>query len=95
MSAAASRKQDSAPTAEDTDAIASQISGVHRHGYLFGTKLAHSWSPFLHDVVYKHLGLDWLQVRLDSANVDLFLGLIRHPDFYGMFVGSFIKMFPT
>lgn len=59
------------------------IRELERHGYLFGLKLANSWSPYLHDVIYKHLGLSWGQVRLDSADMDLFLQLVQHPDFYG------------
>ena len=61
-----------------------EVQGLDRHGYLFGLKLTHSWSPYLHDVIYKHLGLSWGQVRLDSADMDLFLRLVQHPDFFGM-----------
>lgn len=60
-----------------------QISQVEKHGYLFGQKITHSLSPFFHDVIYQNLGLRWGQVRLDSADMDHFLQLIRDPNFYG------------
>lgn len=72
------------PSSHDANAP-DGIQHLERHGYLFGLKLANSWSPFLHDVVYKHLGLSWGQFRLDSADMSLFLRLVRHPDFYGTF----------
>ncbi|AEO60152.1 hypothetical protein MYCTH_2309055 [Thermothelomyces thermophilus ATCC 42464] len=71
------RKQTVAP---DLD---SQIAKLDRHGLLFGQKLTASMSPLLHDVVYRELGLNWEQLRLDSTDMDLFLRLIRHPKFYG------------
>jgi quinate dehydrogenase len=61
------------------------IEGLQRHGYLFGQHLANSYSPYLHDVIYSNLGLPWGQVRLDSSDINLFLDLVQHPDFYGMF----------
>ncbi|KAI9170735.1 Quinate dehydrogenase [Paramyrothecium foliicola] len=67
--------------------IASQMSAeasrLEKHGYLFGQKITHSLSPLLHDVVYKHLGYEWAQIRLDSADIDLFLRLTKNPKFYG------------
>ena len=60
-----------------------QVSQLERHGYLFGKKLTASLSPFLHNVVYQDLGLNWGQVRLDSADIPAFLKLAEHPDFYG------------
>ena len=63
--------------------VSAETSQLERHGYLFGLHLANSWSPFLHDVIYQHLGLHWGQVRLDSSDMDLFLKLIQHPKFYG------------
>lgn len=59
------------------------IEGLQRHGYLFGQHLANSYSPYLHDVIYSNLGLPWGQVRLDSSDINLFLDLVQHPDFYG------------
>lgn len=61
-----------------------QVDHLDRHGYLFGQKLTASMSPLLHDVVYKNIGLNWAQVRLDSTDMDLFLKLRQHPKFYGM-----------
>lgn len=61
------------------------VDHLDRHGYLFGQKLTASLSPFLHDVVYKNLGLNWAQVRLDSTDMDLFLQLRQHPKFYGSY----------
>ncbi|PSR97203.1 hypothetical protein BD289DRAFT_362699 [Coniella lustricola] len=59
------------------------VDHLDRHAYLFGQKLAASLSPVLHDVVYKNLGLNWAQLRLDSPDMDLFLQLRQHPKFYG------------
>lgn len=67
----------------DGASLATQISRLDRHSYLFGQKISNSLSPYLHHVVYTHLGLSWGQVRLDSSDMDLFLKLIQHPDFYG------------
>jgi quinate dehydrogenase len=69
-----------------------QVSQLERHGYLFGKKLTASLSPFLHNVIYQDLGLNWGQVRLDSADIPGFLKLAQHPDFYGMFLTNWIKM---
>jgi quinate dehydrogenase len=63
--------------------LKAQIEKLDRHGYLFGKKLAASMSPLLHSTVYRELGLPWGQIRLDSADIDSFLRLIRHPKFYG------------
>jgi quinate dehydrogenase len=71
------------PAAVPLAAIQEETTRLERHGYLFGQKLTNSMSPFLHSVIYEQLGLNWAQVRLDSADMDLFLRLIRHPDFYG------------
>lgn len=40
-------------------------------------------SPLLHDVVYKNVGLNWAQLRLDSTDMELFLKLRQDPKFYG------------
>lgn len=64
--------------------VAEETSRLDRHGYLFGQKLTNSWSPFLHSVIYEHLGLKWGQVRLDSDDIPLFLKLVQNPNFYGM-----------
>ncbi|KAH7134086.1 hypothetical protein EDB81DRAFT_725973 [Dactylonectria macrodidyma] len=60
-----------------------EVSQLDRHGYLFGKKLTHSLSPFLHNIIYQELGLRWGQVRLDSDNIPAFMELARHRDFYG------------
>jgi quinate dehydrogenase len=64
-------------------AVVAETSHLERHGYLFGKKLTHSWSPFLHGVIYEDLGLNWGQVRLDSEDIPLFLKLTQHPQCYG------------
>lgn len=64
-------------------AVAEETSKLDCHGYLFGQKLTNSWSPFLHSVIYEDLGLNWGQVRLDSADIPSFLKLVEHPQFYG------------
>ncbi|KAM4054352.1 shikimate dehydrogenase substrate binding domain-containing protein [Hirsutella rhossiliensis] len=58
-------------------------NALKRHGYVFGENLARSLSPLLHQEVYRHLGLRWGQLRLDSADISLFLDLAQHPSFYG------------
>ena len=63
-----------------------ETSALDKHGYLFGQKITHSLSPYLHQVIYENLGLRWGQVRLDSCDMQLFLRLVRHPDFYGTFL---------
>ncbi|RYP73347.1 hypothetical protein DL770_007797 [Monosporascus sp. CRB-9-2] len=60
-----------------------RIANLDRHSYLFGKKITHSLSPFLHSVVYDDLKLNWAQLRLDSDDMDLFLQLLRHPRCYG------------
>ncbi|KLU88495.1 quinate dehydrogenase [Magnaporthiopsis poae ATCC 64411] len=67
----------------ELQALRREIAGLERHGYLFGKKLTQSFSPFLHDVIYRELGLNWGQIRLDSTDMDLFLRLVRAPSFYG------------
>ncbi|ROV99839.1 hypothetical protein VSDG_03086 [Cytospora chrysosperma] len=63
--------------------VVPKVDSLERHGYLFGQKLTASLSPLLHDVVYRNLGLNWAQVRLDSTDMDLFLRLRQDPKFYG------------
>ncbi|KAL6871953.1 NAD(P)-binding protein [Trichoderma novae-zelandiae] len=58
-------------------------AALNKHGYLFGQKLTHSLSPFLHQVIYDHLNLRWAQLRLDSSDLQLFLDLVQHPSCYG------------
>lgn len=70
------------------ESLATETARFERHGYLFGQKITNSWSPFFHDIIYQHLGLRWGQIRLDSADIERFLKLIQHPDFYGMFSSS-------
>ena len=59
------------------------LESLDRHGFLFGKKITKSLSPYLHGVVYGELGLNWAQVRLDSDDMESFLQLIKHPQFYG------------
>lgn len=68
------------PTAKVKEVEATLLD---RHGYLFGRKIQHSWSPDLHKLIYRELGLNWAQLRLDSADMDQFLRLVQHPSFYG------------
>ncbi|KAM0472636.1 hypothetical protein ACHAPX_008597 [Trichoderma viride] len=58
-------------------------AGLDKHGYLFGKKLTHSLSPFLHQVIYDHLNLRWSQLRLDSSDLQLFLDLVQRPSCFG------------
>ncbi|KAL5601119.1 hypothetical protein BROUX41_005932 [Berkeleyomyces rouxiae] len=60
-----------------------EIERVEKHSYLFGKKITHSYSPFLHGTIYRGLGLNWEQFRLDSSDVGQFLELAKHPNFYG------------
>ncbi|KAF2712421.1 Aminoacid dehydrogenase-like protein, partial [Pleomassaria siparia CBS 279.74] len=66
-----------------TTTVVPETSHVERHGYLFGHPIAHSLSPLLHQTVYDGLGLRWSQFPLDSLDMELFLRLRQHPDFYG------------
>ncbi|UNI17144.1 Quinate/shikimate dehydrogenase (NAD(+)) [Purpureocillium takamizusanense] len=72
-----------APFLLGEEQLVRETSALDKHGYLFGQKITHSLSPFLHQVIYESLGLRWGQVRLDSCDMELFLRLVRHPDFYG------------
>ncbi|KAG8407219.1 Quinate dehydrogenase [Metarhizium acridum] len=65
------------------DTLEHQKARLDLHGYLFGQKITHSLSPFLHQIIYDHLGLKWSQIRLDSADMSQFLRLAQHPSFYG------------
>ena len=59
------------------------IGHLEKHGYLFGKKLTASLSPLLHGVVYDKLGMNWGQVRYDSADIQAFLRLVQNASFYG------------
>ncbi|WYZ43770.1 hypothetical protein EsH8_VII_000206 [Colletotrichum jinshuiense] len=72
-----------APIEQLDETIVSKIEQLDRHGYLFGQKITHSLSPLLHTTIYEGIGLNWEQMRLDSADLPLFLELIKHPKFYG------------
>lgn len=86
MGSASSQTSAPATTKSSRADGAPELPALDRHGYLFGLKLANSWSPFLHDAIYQELGLQWGQVRLESADVELFLKLVQHPNFYGSFL---------
>ncbi|KAL7818533.1 NAD(P)-binding protein [Trichoderma gracile] len=58
-------------------------ASLDKHCYLFGQKITHSLSPFLHQVIYDHLNLRWAQLRLDSSDLQLFLELVQHPSCFG------------
>ncbi|KAL6877917.1 NAD(P)-binding protein [Trichoderma longibrachiatum] len=58
-------------------------ASLDKHCYLFGQKITHSLSPFLHQVIYDHLNLRWAQLRLDSSDLQLFLQLVQHLLCYG------------
>ncbi|KAF1841217.1 uncharacterized protein K460DRAFT_348024 [Cucurbitaria berberidis CBS 394.84] len=66
-----------------TEIVTPELSQVERHGYLFGHPISHSMSPLLHKTVYDSLGLNWAQIPMDSTDMNLFLQLIKHPQFYG------------
>ncbi|PHH85640.1 hypothetical protein CDD83_142 [Cordyceps sp. RAO-2017] len=74
-------------TTHPRDALADddglERASLDRHGYLFGTNISRSLSPLLHRVVYRRLGLQWGQIRLDSCDIAQFLDLTQHPGFYG------------
>ncbi|KAJ4265298.1 hypothetical protein NW762_004583 [Fusarium torreyae] len=61
----------------------SEISQFARHGYVVGKKLAGSWAPFLHGIVFQGLGLPWGQVRLELEDMGKFINLVHHPQFFG------------
>jgi len=68
-----------------TETVLPEVSQTERHGYLFGAPISHSMSPLLHQTVYDGLGLNWAQYPLESRDMNLFLRLIKHPQFYGTF----------
>ncbi|KGQ10939.1 Quinate dehydrogenase [Beauveria bassiana D1-5] len=72
-------------TAAQEKKVDASDTPLDRHGYLFGTHIQHSWSPFLHQIIYDDLGLNWAQLRLDSADLSQFLQLAQHPNFYGTY----------
>lgn len=61
----------------------SDISQLGRHGYVVGKKIANSWAPFIHDIVFRGLDLPWGQVRLELDNMGEFMKLVHHPEFFG------------
>lgn len=67
----------------ESTAMETQTSKLDRHGFLFGQKITHSLSPYLHQVIYDRLGLSWSQIRLDSSDIQQFLQLTQDPSFYG------------
>ncbi|CAK7221636.1 Quinate dehydrogenase [Sporothrix bragantina] len=75
--------QTEVPATSSQQAALPAVGHLDKHGYLFGKKLTASLSPFLHDVVYSNIGINWGQVRYDSADIDTFLQLVRDPQFYG------------
>lgn len=54
-----------------------------RVGYLFGYPIKHSLSPIVHQLVYKHLSLDYNYILHESTDMQAFLHLTRDPRFYG------------
>ncbi|KAF5002922.1 hypothetical protein FDECE_10477 [Fusarium decemcellulare] len=62
----------------------SEITKLGRHGYVVGKKLSSSWAPFLHDIVFRGLGLPWGQVRLELEDMGAFMKLVHHPDFFAI-----------
>lgn len=74
-----------------TEPILPEVSQTERHGYLFGAPISHSMSPLLHQTVYEGLGLNWAQYPLESRDMNLFLSLIKHPNFYGKPMESLYK----
>jgi quinate dehydrogenase len=54
-----------------------------RVGYLFGYPIKHSLSPIVHQLVYKHLSLDYTYTLYESTNINSFLHLTQAPNFYG------------
>ncbi|KAJ5366859.1 hypothetical protein N7541_000800 [Penicillium brevicompactum] len=61
----------------------SDISQLGRHGYVVGKKIANSWAPFIHDIVFRGLDLPWGQVRLELDDMGEFMKLVHHPEFFG------------
>ncbi|KAL1301823.1 hypothetical protein AAFC00_006010 [Neodothiora populina] len=59
------------------------IHSVDRFGFLFGYPIAHSFSPLMHETVFKHIGYKWRQFFLESTNMSQFLELIHEPNFFG------------
>jgi quinate dehydrogenase len=52
-------------------------------GYLFGYPIKHSLSPIVHDLVFKHLSLNYTYTLYESTSIQSFLALTKDPQFYG------------
>lgn len=84
MAATTTTTKSSSPSTSVVNPIGQDvIDSVEKHGYLFGLKLAKSLSPLLHSTIYRGIGLDYGNYRLESDDISLFLELIKHPKFYG------------
>jgi quinate dehydrogenase len=59
------------------------IDQYERHGYLFGYPIAHSYSPYLHNTVFKCLDINWGFELLESKDMSLFLKLLKDQRLYG------------
>ena len=57
-----------------------ELSGI---AYLFGSPIAHSLSPLLHQTVFDELDLQWKQLPFESDDIDQFMELAKDPKFVG------------
>lgn len=60
-----------------------QVAALDRVSYLFGTPIAHSLSPLIHQAVYKKLQLNWAYFLHESNSIPSFLELTRDQKFFG------------
>ncbi|CAJ2499642.1 Uu.00g024950.m01.CDS01 [Anthostomella pinea] len=72
--------------------MGAKVAELDRVGYLFGVKIAASMSPVFHGTVFRELGLNWEQFRLDSADIPQFLQLIKDTKCFGASVTMPNKM---
>jgi quinate dehydrogenase len=52
-------------------------------GALFGYPISHSLAPFVHQLVFDSLGLQWNFSLFESKDMDQFLKMIKDPRCYG------------
>ncbi|CCG84456.1 protein of unknown function [Taphrina deformans PYCC 5710] len=63
--------------------MASQTDMCDRVSCLFGTPIAHTLSPLIHQAVYRRLGLRWKYFLLESTSIPAFLAFAGQPKFFG------------
>ncbi|MCJ1232843.1 hypothetical protein MMC14_000797 [Varicellaria rhodocarpa] len=66
-----------------SESYAEQLSRLDHVFYLFGYGIQHSLSPFLHEVVFDHFGLNWAYLLFEQKELVPCLQAMRDPKFLG------------